>query len=366
MTGAVDVTTLKAHFAGELGAFTVDARFAFPACGITALVGASGSGKTTVLRCIAGLERLGFGEFEINGQTWQGRGQFLPPHRRRVGYVFQDANLFQHLSVFDNLTFGAKRATKGGDGPGVDFDALVALLGINHLLDRRPGRLSGGERQRVGIGRALLARPDILLMDEPLSALDPASKAEILPYLERLHETLSIPALYVTHAPEEAARLSDHLVLMEAGKVIANGPITETLARLDLPIGHVEHAGVAFDAVIKERDPDWHLARADFPGGSIWTRDPGHPVGTNVRVRVQARDVSIASNHDGSVSSILNRLPATVTEIGQNGHPGVALVRVEVGTTPIVARLTARSVHDLGLKPGLAVTVQIKSVAVLG
>lgn len=360
--------TLTAHFAGAQGDFTLDARFTFPDRGVTALFGPSGCGKTTLLRCIAGLNRLDYGRFEIGGAVWQDDKTFLAPHRRSLGYVFQDANLFAHLSVRANLLYGASRATRqmkasGAPGP-VDFDDLVALLGLGPLLDRAPANLSGGERQRVAIGRALLTRPKILLMDEPLSALDHQNKNEILPYLERLHDTLSVPVLYVTHAPEEVARLADHLVVLDAGRVLASGPLTETLARLDLPIRHDENAGVAIEATIAARDERWHLARSDFAGGSIWARDPGLPVGRRVRLRVLARDVSLAHD-DLEGSSIMNRLPATVTDIASNGHPGVALVRVDVGGTPLVARLTARSAHDLGLEVGKAVWAQIKSVAVL-
>ena len=356
--------TLRVHFAGSLGDFTLDARFSFPKRGVTALFGPSGCGKTTLLRCIAGLTQLDFGEFEIGGEIWQARHAFLAPHKRALGYVFQDANLFPHLSVRANLEFGAKRAAKEA-GPGsVDFDTLVNLLGLEKLLDRAPARLSGGERQRVAIGRALLAQPKLLLMDEPLSALDHANKNEIMPYLERLHDALSVPVLYVTHAPDEVARLADHLVVMDRGMVLASGPLTETLARLDLPIRHDENAGVAIEAEIAERDARWGLARAQFQGGSIWARDPGMEIGRRVRLRILARDVSIALE-DLQGSSIMNRLPATITGMADNGHSGVRLVRVDVGGTPLVARLTARSAHELDLVPGKAVWAQIKSVAVL-
>jgi molybdate transport system ATP-binding protein len=364
--------TLAAHFAGSLGDFTLDARFSFPARGVTALFGPSGCGKTTLLRCMAGLNRLDFGRFEIGGEVWQGERTFLSPHKRALGYVFQDANLFAHMSVRDNLMFGAMRAARQTmnrvdrtpAGP-VDFGDLVALLGLSHLLERSPANLSGGERQRVAIGRALLTRPKILLMDEPLSALDHANKNEIMPYLEGLHDTLSIPILYVTHAPDEVARLADHLVVLDNGQVLASGPLTETLARLDLPIRNDDNAGVAIEATITERDEHWHLTRAAFTGGSIWVRDPGLAIGHRVRLRILARDVSLALQQNSN-SSIMNSLPATVTDIASGGHPGVRLVRVDIGGTPLVARLTARSAHDLELAPGKAVWAQVKSVAVLG
>jgi molybdate transport system ATP-binding protein len=360
--------TLNAHFAGHLGDFTLDARFSFPSKGLTALFGPSGCGKTSVLRCIAGLNTLDFGLFEIGGEIWQNRRTFLPPHKRALGYVFQDANLFPHLSARGNLLYGAKRAGRAhanaSDPSPVDFDDLVALLGIGHLLDRAPANLSGGERQRVAIGRALLAQPKILLMDEPLSALDQQNKNEIMPYLERLHDTLSIPVLYVTHALDEVTRLADHMVLMGEGRVMASGPLADVLSRLDLPFQQDDAAGVAIDALINERDTRWHLALAEFPGGSLWIRDPGLPLGGKVRLRILARDVSLASERlEGA--SILNLLSAKVMEVAPGDHPAVVLARVNVNGTPFVARLTARSADTLGLAPGQETWMQVKTVTVL-
>jgi len=201
-------------------------------------------------------------------------------------------------------------------------------------------------------------------MDEPLSALDHKSRGEIMPYLEQLHDALSIPVLYVTHSPDEVARLADHLVVMEQGRALANGPLTDTLARLDLPIRQDEDASVVLEATVAEIDAQWNLARAQFAGGSLWARDPGKRVGDKLRVRVLARDVSLASEHHAD-TSILNSLPATVTELANGNHPAVRLVRVEVGKTPLLARLTARSVDALGLIPGKPVWVQVKSVAII-
>jgi molybdate transport system ATP-binding protein len=216
----------------------------------------------------------------------------------------------------------------------------------------------------VAIARALLTSPRLLLMDEPLSALDQKSKGEILPYLERLHDSLATPVLYVTHSPDEVAHLADHLVVMAQGKALASGPLTETLARLDLPIPMGEEAGVVLEARVAERDRRWGLARAEFPGGSLWVRDIGAPVGGALRVRVLARDVSLAlERHDDT--SILNLLSARVEALADEGHPAVRLVRLRVGGTPLVARLTARSAHNLALEPGKPIWVQIKSVAVL-
>ncbi|MEJ2124389.1 MAG: molybdenum ABC transporter ATP-binding protein [Alphaproteobacteria bacterium] len=361
--------TLNAHFAGYLGNFTLDARFAFPAKGLTALFGPSGCGKTSVLRCIAGLNAMDFGLFDIGGETWQNRNMFLAPHKRSLGYVFQDANLFPHLSARGNLLYGAKRAGRSqkADAPApssVDFDNLVELLGIGHLLDRAPANLSGGERQRVAIGRALLAQPKILLMDEPLSALDHQNKSEIMPYLERLHDTLSIPVLYVTHALDEVTRLADHMVLMEKGRVMASGALADVLSRLDLPFQQDDASGVALDAMIVERDTRWHLALGDFGGGKLWFRDPGLPLGSKVRLRILASDVSLSSVRLNG-ASILNLLPAKVVEVAPGDHPAVVLARVNVGGTPMIARLTARSAETLSLAPGVETWVQIKTVTVL-
>ena len=356
---------LRARFALNYGDFALDIDLALPTRGVTALFGPSGSGKSTLLRCVAGLARAPGGYLEINGEVWQdaARGFFLPTHQRSLGYVFQEASLFPHLTVEGNLAYGRKRAPAGARR--VDQTHILELLGIGQLLRRRPERLSGGERQRVAIARALFAHPKILLLDEPLSALDHARKQEILPYLERLHDELEIPMLYVSHAPDEVARLADHLVVLEAGRVLASGPLQETLARLDLPIRLGEDAGVVLEGRIAERDVAWHLARVDFGGGSLWVRDGGHPIGREVRVRILARDVSLALEaHRGT--SILNILPARVEQLAEDAHPALALARLDVGGAPLVARLTRRSAAALSLTPGHTVWAQIKAVALIG
>jgi molybdate transport system ATP-binding protein len=354
---------IEARFKLDFAGFGLDVDLALPGRGVTALFGHSGSGKTTLLRCIAGLERAPEGRLDFGGEVWQDAAHFVPTHKRPIGYVFQEASLFAHLSVRRNLEYGLKRVAPAQRR--VSLDHAVELLGIGPLLERMPERLSGGERQRVAIARALAVSPRILLMDEPLAALDLARKQEILPYLERLHDELEIPLLYVSHAPDEVARLADHLVAMADGKVVASGPLTETLARLDLPIRLGEDAGVVLDAVVVERDAEWHLARAEFAGGAVWVRDGGHPVGQHVRVRILARDVSLAlAPHEGS--SILNCLPATVAGIADDAHPALALVRLEAGASPLLARLTRRSARHLDLAPGKAVYAQIKAVALIG
>jgi molybdate transport system ATP-binding protein len=275
--------------------------------------------------------------------------------------VFQEASLFPHLTVRGNLDYGIKRIASDQR---VSLERTLDLLGIDHLMERKPEGLSGGERQRVSMARALLTSPRLLLMDEPLAALDLPRKQEILPYLERLHDELDIPILYVSHSPDEVARLADHLVVLDAGKAVAAGPLVDTLARLDLPVRLGEDAGVVLKGTIVERDAQWHLARVNCEGAHFWVRDGGHPVGYPVRIRILARDVSIARSHTTD-SSILNILPAEVAEIGKEPHPAQALVKLHIGTSPLLARLTRRSIDTLGLARGERVFAQIKAVALI-
>lgn len=352
--------TINASFRLEYPGFLLDVDLSLPSRGITALFGHSGSGKTTLLRCIAGLERAPHGRLTIDGEVWQDANQWLPTHKRPLGYVFQEASLFSHLSVMGNLRYGLRRVPEAHR---VSLDQAIDLLGIAHLLDRKPDRLSGGERQRVGIARALAVSPRLLLMDEPLTALDEKRKQEILPYLERLHDELDTPIIYVSHSPGEVARLADHLVVMDAGRVLASGPLADTLARLDLPIRLGEDAGAIIEATVGALDREWHLMRVDFAGGSLWARDHGLPVGCRVRVRVLARDVSLANVH--TQSSIQNVLQGHVDAIADDEHPGLALVRIQVGSAMLLARVTKRSAASLGISVGKMLWVQVKSVALL-
>ena len=355
--------SIQARFQLSHPGFTLDVDLDLPGKGVTALFGPSGCGKTTLLRCMAGLTRAAQGQLTVNGEVWQSASHFLPTHQRQLGYVFQEANLFAHLNVQRNLQFGQARVPVADRR--IALDSVVDLLGIAHLLERMPQGLSGGERQRVAIARALLTSPRLLLMDEPLAALDIARKNEFLPYLERLHDELDIPVVYVSHAPDEVARLADHIVVMQEGRAVATGALTETLARLDLPIHLGEDAGVVLRAVVVERDAAWHLARVEFPGGSLWVRDGGHAIGHAVRVRILARDVSIALAPVAGVS-IQNCLPATVEQMAQDYHPALSLLRLRIGTSPLLARLTRRSASALELVPGKPVWVQIKAVALIG
>lgn len=340
--------------------FSLDVNLTLPSHGISTLFGHSGCGKTTLLRCVAGLQPAE-GHLAVNGEVWQDDNHFMPVHQRPLAYVFQEASLFPHLSVKKNLMYGFKRIPTAQRR--VAFGDAVSWLGLEELLDRNPDRLSGGQRQRVAIARALLASPRLLLMDEPLAALDIKSKKEILPYLERLHDDLDIPVIYVTHSPSEVSRLADHLVVLEGGRVIANGPLADTLSRLDLPIKFGDDTGVVLECTVGEIDIDWHLARVDFSGGSLWLRDQGIPVGQHVRVRVFARDVSLAENP--GITSIQNVLSGRVDAVGDDEHPGLMLARVRIGDSILLARVTRRAAATLGIQQDLEIWVQVKSVALV-
>ena len=363
-------SAIEASFRVLRGRFVLDADLRLPGRGVTALFGPSGCGKTSVLRILAGLDRVPGARVVVSQQTWQddAQGVFVPPHRRPVGYVFQEASLFEHLDVERNLAFGMRRVPPGQRR--VAWSQAVELLGIEHLLPRNPATLSGGERQRVAIARALLASPQLLLMDEPLAALDHARRREVLPYLERLQAELAVPIVYVSHAPDEVARLADHLVLMEQGRVLASGPLGEQLARLDLPLALAPDAAVVIDAQVESFDPAYHLLTLGFAGASMRVGHGVRRVGERVRVQVLARDVSLtlARQHD---TSVLNHLPARVEALGAADSPAHVLVRLSVGGeagrggVPLLARITRLSADQLGLAAGSAVWAQIKAVALL-
>lgn len=347
--------------------FTLNVDLQLPGRGISALFGHSGSGKTSCLRCLAGLERASSAFIEVNGEVWEDtrRGIFLAPHKRPVGYVFQEASLFAHLSVRGNLEFGWRRIAPSERKVGLD--QACQLLGIGHLLERKPITLSGGEAQRVGIARALLSSPRLLLMDEPLASLDGPRKREILPYLERLHTDLEIPLIYVSHAQDEVARLADHLVLLEQGKAVASGPIAETLSRLDLSLAEGEDAGVVLEGRVRSHDARYQLLDLQLPGNGPPLRlaHPGHAIGTTLRVKVQARDVSLSLSQD-TVSSILNRLPVRVCEFRPADNAAHVLVSLDASGNRLLARITRYSADQLGLHLGQPLWAQIKSVALPG
>ncbi len=341
--------------------FTLDTKFSVPARGITALFGPSGCGKTTLLRAIAGLEKNARGTFKIGDTVWQDNNTFLPTHQRALGFVFQEASLFEHLSVQDNLHYGLKRL--GNTTPRFRFKQVVELLDLDALLPRQPGGLSGGERQRVAIGRALLTSPQLLLMDEPLAALDHQRKQEILPFFERLHSELDIPILYVSHATDEVARLADYLVLLDAGRVQASGPIAEMLTRMDLPLAHEHDAGAIVEATVSGIDDEFHLARLRFPGGEIFTPNQSLHEGAQLRVRILARDVSLTLVRQTG-TSILNIVPVTVTSLSEE-TPAQLLVQLDAGGVPLLARITRKSATALTLVPTQKLYAQIKAVSLL-
>ncbi|MGR9085850.1 MAG: molybdenum ABC transporter ATP-binding protein [Gammaproteobacteria bacterium] len=354
---------ISVRFQLDFDAFRLAVDLSLPGTGVTVLFGPSGSGKTTLLRCIAGLQQAPQGYLNIGGTIWQDseRGLFLPPHKRTLGYVFQEANLFPHLTVSDNVRFGLKRI--GRPFAGDDVRQTLKLLGIDHLLDRMPDRLSGGERQRVAIARALALKPDILLMDEPLAALDMKRKREILPFLIRLHRELTIPILYVTHSQEEVAQLADHLVVMDAGRVLASGPLGETLSRMDLPLAEDKQAIMVWQGSVVAHDADYHLTRVNFNGVELYLPAIEAQTGEPLRVQIYARDVSIALEAP-SASSILNVLPATITGLADD-RSGQTVVRLQVGAQPLLSHITRKSRQMLNLQIGMAVYVQIKGMSIV-
>ncbi len=353
------MNSIQARFKIDWPGFSLDVDLSLPGRGVTALFGPSGCGKTTLLRSIAGLERPPKGELRVNGDIWQDDGIWVPTHCRPLAYVFQESSLFPHLSVMGNLQYGRQRSSQAAT---FDLSQVIELLGIETLLPRKPDALSGGERQRVAIARALAVNPRLLLMDEPLAALDMQRKQEILPYLERMQKTLDIPIIYVTHAPDEVARLAHHIVMLEHGKVTASGSLYDTLSRVDLPLRLGDDRGVIIDARVGEIDRQWHLARLDFADGAFWTRDQGLTVQDTARLHILARDVSIAREKPVQ-SSIQNILAGRIDRCVDDDAPGSVIVRVLIGETPLLARVTARAVADLALRPGDAVWVQVKSVA---
>lgn len=347
---------------GRLGDFSLDVAFTAPMRGITALFGPSGCGKTSVLRAIAGLHHLP-GRVKVGGETWQDEAVFRPPHRREVGYVFQEPSLFPHLSVRGNLLYGARRAARSA-APAVDFDEVTRLLGLGALLDRRTAKLSGGERQRVSLGRALLSRPRLLLMDEPLSALDRMAKDEILPYLENLHSGLSLPILYVSHDIAEIERLADRIVVLDKGALVAEGPLNETLT--NTAFGFLRRPG--FASVVEARvagfDPFDGLIELDLCGQKVFVAGAYAAAGETMRLRIAASDVSLA-REEPVASTILNILRARVERLERVGEAQVNVVLGldGAGSQRFVAQVTRRSLRRLGIEAGEEVFAQVKSVS---
>ncbi|MFC3060642.1 molybdenum ABC transporter ATP-binding protein [Paenirhodobacter populi] len=349
---------LEVSLRHDFGSFSVDVDFTAPK-GVTALFGASGAGKTTVVNAVAGLFRPAQGRITAEGVTLFDTDKHinLPPRKRRVGYVFQEPRLFPHMSVRSNLLYGARFAPRDATGP--DFDAVIGMLGIGALLDRRPGALSGGEKSRVSLGRALLSKPRMLLMDEPLAALDAPRREEILPFLESLRDA-GMPVLLVSHSIAEVARLASTVVLLSKGRVIASGPTGEILSDPALaPRFGAGEAGAIITAHTAGRDADG-LIRLETAGGPVWVTDA--PEAAHLRLRIQASDVILSREAPAGLSA-LNVLTGTIRRIEEEAD-GRAFVQIAIGDEAILSRVTLRSVRALGLAPGVACHAIVKSVAV--
>ena len=352
---------IQMQFDLALGDFSLAIDLAIPSSGFTVLFGRSGCGKTTLLRCIAGLQRAK-GKLMWGNRCWQDNKRFVPPHQRPLAYVFQEPRLFPHLDVRQNLEFGFRRIPM--EQRRIQLDEAVQWLGLEPLLTKRPTELSGGQRQRVAIARALLTSPQILLMDEPLANLDLDSKAEILPYLEQLRSRLQIPVIYVTHSPDEMARLGEHLLLMENGHIRAQGKLNDLLTQLDLPLAHQLDASSVINVTVALHDDDYHLSYVTVPGGKLTVARTALTVGSLSRVRILARDVSIALE-PAHRSSISNCLACRIMDISEDRDPAQMLVRLDCGGEVILSRITRRSRDLLQLQPDQLVYAQIKAVALM-
>jgi molybdate transport system ATP-binding protein len=353
MTIEVDVT----H---RLGAFTLDVRFVSEGR-LTAFFGQSGSGKTSLVNVISGLIRPSRGRIVVDGTTLvdTASGIFVPTWRRRIGYVFQEGRLFPHLTVRQNLMFG--RWFRPHQERAVPLEKVLDLLGIGHLLQRRPGALSGGEKQRVAIGRALLASPRLLLMDEPLAALDEARKAEILPYIEKLRDEAGIPIVYVSHSLAEVSRLAHTIVVLRGGRVVAVGDPAEVLSRTEfVPSEALEEAGALIEARIAQHDIKFGLTMLQSDAGLLRVPYLDLPIATVVRVRIRARDVMIASTPPVGLSA-LNVFPGKVIELRKGGE-AIVEVGIDCNGVRMAARLTRKSVETLGLAPDMPVFAILKGV----
>ncbi len=349
---------IKARYYLTLPTFTLDVDLSFPSEGITAIWGRSGSGKTTLLRCIAGLEKVSAAELTVNGSVWQNEEKILPAHKRPVGFVFQDASLFSHLTVQKNLDYAIKRSKISQ----TDANKFINILGITTLLNKTPEQLSGGEKQRAAIARALLIQPALLLMDEPLASLDLQSRQEILPYLALLRKKLKLPMIYVSHALDEVFRLADYVIILQDGQVQTQGEITEVFSRLDSPINLGNETGVVIKANVCSHDHNDCLTRVDIGGEKLWIPFMSAVIGEGVRLRVLARDVSLSLT-PAKDSSILNILQGQVEELSENSR--VVMVGLKVGEIRVTACISQRSTRQLALQVGTSVWVQIKSIAVI-
>ncbi len=354
-------SVIHMQYALTRGDFELDVDLELPLRGITGVFGVSGAGKTSLLRCIAGLERPTRGRLVVAGDAWQDDAQRIwrAAHERDIGYVFQEPRLFAHLDVRGNIEYGLRRREHNGVP---DVDHVIELLGIERLLQRRPDELSGGEAQRVAIARALLCAPRFVLMDEPLASLDQARKEEILPFLDRLHADGEVPIIYVSHNIDEVCRLCDHLLVIDAGRILAQGDLQSVLVRTDLPVLAGEEAGSVIQGTAGPYHAGDDLTQLYYSGGELWVPGRAGPEGAGVRLRVRANDVSLCRVRPEH-STILNIVPARIEQIQEHAGPS-ALVRLQLGEDRIVARVTRRSIRELQLAENDELFAQIKSVAV--
>ena len=357
-------SALSLQLRSQRGEFRLDVEAEIPLAGITAIFGPSGSGKTSLLRLIAGLDRPGEGRIAMGGDVWSdsARRVFMPAHKRPVGLVFQDARLFAHLSVAGNLAYGQARA--GTEPPRFDSETIIAALDLAPLLARRPASLSGGEAQRVALGRALLAQPRLLLLDEPMAGLDHARRAELLPYLDTTLRQLEIPALYVSHSVEEVVRLADRVLALSHGQCVAIGPVEDVFARLEIePLEREFEAGSILAGRLVAHDRRLQLSRVDIGGQVLELPMPvAVQPGETVRLRIRARDVAIATLKPQAIS-IRNVLDGRIVGISEIGNSPYADLTVSIGTSQLKARLTRASVEALELVPGQVVYALVKSAS---
>ena len=342
--------------------FKLDIDCRLPGQGVTVVFGPSGCGKTSLLRTVSGLEPASRGRLVVNGQVWQDQSasQWVPTHQRDVGFVFQQPGLFEHLSVYDNLLFGYRR--RGGDR--LQQDEVITTLELAPLLQRGVNDLSGGEQQRVALGRALMSNPQLLLLDEPLAALDVASKARLIPFIENALHLLDIPALYVTHSIDELIRLADHVAVMEHGRVVANGPLVEVFSTMNTPLANVDDSFTVLKAkTLEDQLPG--LCAVKTEGGNLFHVPRGLEVSTQqVRLKIQAKDVSLALEKPQK-TSILNILPAVVEEISDVSVMGNCTVKLDLGGEKLLARISDYSRQQLGLRQGIQLFAQVKAAALL-
>ena len=356
------IANLKASLHSDSQVFELEVNSEFPSTGITAILGESGSGKTTLLRCIAGLEKNAKGLLSIGDTVWLDSERCVPTYERELGFVFQDARLFDHLTVKGNLQFAVKRSHEKVKNS--FLEEVISALDIGHLLLHKPEQLSGGEKQRVAIARALLVKPKMLIMDEPLASLDNARKQDVLPYLAALQNMFNLPMLYVSHSTEEVCKLADHVIVLHQGKIVIQGSINDVFSSAQLPHIYRQETSTIIQAKVIEKNERWNLVKAEFNGNVLWLQDQNQAVGKALRLRILASDVSL-SLKDEKESTILNRLEGRIAGIEMDKNGASALVTVELMRTEVVAQVTRKSIDDLFLMVGMKIWAQIKSVAIM-